>query len=101
MHVIGIGFPDSEAELIELSFDREQGKYVKTLPLHHTQTIIIDNETELRILIKVVANYELIQKIMGLGDRVVVVKPKWLKSKITSISKEIIKNNLKNDGFWR
>lgn len=101
MHVIGIGFPDSEPELIELSFDKDQGKYVKTLPLHHTQTIISDNEIELRILIKVVPNYELIQKIMSFGDRVIVVKPKWLKSKIAQISKEIIKNNLKNDGFWR
>lgn len=100
-HVIGVGFPDREAELIELSFDSEQGKYIKTLPLHRTQTIIKDDETELRILLKVVPNYELIQKIMGLGDRVAVVKPKWLKSKISSISKAIIKNNLKNDGFWR
>lgn len=91
-NVIGVGFPDREPELLELSFDTDQGKYIKTLPLHHTQTILEDNEKELRILIKVVPNYELTQKILSYGERVNVVKPEWLRQGIINIYKNGIKN---------
>lgn len=100
-HVIGIGFPDKEPEMIELSFDKEQGKYIKTLPLHRSQIVIVDNDSECRILLKVVPNYELSQKIMSYGARVIVIRPLWLKNEITKISNEIIKNNLKDEGFGR
>ncbi|MDD3858926.1 MAG: WYL domain-containing protein [Bacteroidales bacterium] len=92
-HVIGIGFPDKEPEMIELSFDKEQGKYIKTLPLHKSQTILVDSEKELRILLKVVPNYELSQKIMSYGDRVKVIRPEWLRKEIIKAFENFIKKN--------
>jgi predicted DNA-binding transcriptional regulator YafY len=92
-HVIGIGFPDRQPEYIELSFDSEQGKYIKTLPLHRSQTILIDNEKECRILLKVVPNYELSQKIMSYGERVKVIRPEWLRQDIVRTFEKFIKKN--------
>lgn len=88
-NVIGISSPTGKPELVELSFDAGQGKYIKTLPLHHTQTIIKDDETEFRILIKVVPNYELTQLILSHRERVEVIKPEWLKEEIKGICNKI------------
>jgi predicted DNA-binding transcriptional regulator YafY len=88
--VIGVSSYSSKPELIELSFDPEQGKYIKTLPLHHTQTIITDDETEFRILLKVVPNYELTQRILSQGERVEVIKPEWLREEIKEICRKIL-----------
>jgi predicted DNA-binding transcriptional regulator YafY len=87
--VIGVSSSLSKPELIELSFDPEQGKYIKTLPLHHTQTIITDNETEFRILLKVVPNYELTQRILSQGESVEVIKPERLREEIKEICRKI------------
>ncbi len=89
-NVIGVSSPAGKPELVELSFDAGQGKYIKSLPLHHTQTIITDNENEFRILIKVVPNYELTQLILSHGKRVEVKKPEWLREEIKRICKKIV-----------
>ena len=78
-------------ETIILSFTPNQGKYVKTLPLHITQETLIDDDTEFRISIDVIPNYELIQTILKQGDTVKVIEPQWLADKI----KENLKRTLK------
>lgn len=88
-HVIGISSPTEEPELVELSFEAYQGKYIKTLPLHHSQTVLEDNENEYRILLKVVPNFELIQLILSHREKVEVIKPKWLRDEIKQICKKI------------
>jgi hypothetical protein len=46
----GIRGPNGDQpEEIILSFEPHQGKYIKTLPLHHIQQIITDNEDELQV----------------------------------------------------
>ena len=88
-NVIGISSYTGKPKLVELSFDAGQGKYIKTLPLHHTQTVLADNETEFRILIKVVPNYELTQLILSHGERVEVIKPESLREEIKGICRKI------------
>ncbi|MEZ4879289.1 MAG: hypothetical protein R2801_03885 [Chitinophagales bacterium] len=40
---------DEEPKDIILSFNPFQGKYIKTLPLHETQQVLVDNEEEMKI----------------------------------------------------
>lgn len=88
-HVIGLSSPTEKPELVELSFNAYQGKYIKTLPLHHSQTVLVDNENEYRILLKVVPNYELIQLILSHREKIDVIKPEWLRQEIKKICLEI------------
>lgn len=37
---------DKIPETIVLSFDSEQGKFIKTLPIHHSQKVLIDNDLD-------------------------------------------------------
>jgi len=52
------------------------------LPLHTSQKVLIDNDTELRISITVIPNYELNQLILKHGDTVKVIEPEWLVDEI-------------------
>ena len=79
---IGLVYSYNSVQKVILSFTPTQGKYIKTLPLHTSQTVIIDNETELRISIEVIPNYELTQTILKFGNTVKVVEPEWLAKEI-------------------
>jgi predicted DNA-binding transcriptional regulator YafY len=78
---IGIVYEGDREEVI-LSFNPLQGKYIKTLPLHHSQQIIIDNEQEFRISLDVIVNFELIQRILMYGPNVKVIAPATLQKQI-------------------
>ncbi len=88
---IGLVYSENKAQTIVLSFTSTQGKYIKTLPLHSSQKILIDDENECRISIDVVLNFELMQQILKHGDAVKVIKPELLVNKI----KENLKRTLK------
>ena len=80
--IIGLIYSSEKQEKVVLSFKPQQGRYVKSLPWHHSQKILIDNEEELRISLFVVPNFELFQKILMNGADVVVMEPEWLKDEI-------------------
>jgi len=65
----------SEAETVILSFDPFQGKYIKSLPLHHSQEILIDHENELVIKCKLILSFDFLMEIMSFGEYVKVLAP--------------------------
>jgi predicted DNA-binding transcriptional regulator YafY len=73
---------DEEPQEIILSFDPIQGKYIKTLPLHDTQQVLIDNEDELQIKLKLCVTHDLIMELLSFGDNMKVLKPKSLVKEI-------------------
>ena len=80
-----IGLTYSTGNLLEdvvLSFSPRQGKYIKTLPMHDSQEVLIDDDQELRIKLQVKPNFELIQKILMHGQHVKVLEPDSLKDQI-------------------
>ncbi len=81
-HVIGLVYSFGEIEDVELAFTQQQGNYVKTLPWHASQTVLVDNEQELRIKLHVIPNFELTQKILMCGASVEVIHPLWLREEI-------------------
>ena len=89
--VIGL-YSENELEQVVLSYQPFQGKYIKSQPLHPSQKILIDNDTELRIEIQVCPNYELEEQLLKQGERVTVLKPEWLRKSII----DRIRNSLEN-----
>lgn len=63
---------------IVLSFTPFQGRYIKTMPLHHSQEILIDNEIELRINLKMLTTHDFLMELMHYGDQVKVLEPQSL-----------------------
>ena len=70
---------------VTLSFEPKQGNYIKSLPLHSSQKILVDNDTELRISLLVKPSYEFYSKILSFGFDVTVLSP-------SSVIKEIKKH---------
>jgi len=87
---IGLVYSENTIQTIVLSFTPTQGKYIKTLPLHPTQKILIDDENECRISLEIIPNYELTQQILKYGETVKVVEPQWLTNEIKEIFKRTI-----------
>lgn len=79
---IGLVYSLNTPQKVSLSFTPTQGKYIKTLPLHSSQKVIVDNNHECIISIEVIPNYELTQQILKHGDTVKVIEPQWLVNEI-------------------
>lgn len=77
---------DEEPEEVVLSFTPFKGKYIKTLPLHASQQILVDDENELRVKLNVFLSYAFKQEILSHGHEVKVIKPKIL---VSDLKKEL------------
>ncbi len=79
-----------------LRFNAFQGKYIKSLPLHHTQNPIIDNEDELVVKLDVFLTHDLFMEILSYGSNVQVLKPESLAKQV---KEELIKSlkKIKNE----
>lgn len=71
----GVTVPDLQPLEVILSFTPFQGNYLKALPIHETQKILLDNSDEFRISILVKPAYEFYSKILSYGPSVKVVSP--------------------------
>jgi len=69
---------ESEPEEIVLSFEPNQGKYIKSLPLHNTQQILIDNDKELQVRLQLYITFDFVMELLSFADNMKVIKPKSL-----------------------
>jgi len=88
----GIIASDNEKpQEIMLSFEPEQGKYIKTLPLHESQQVLVDTEDELQISLKLWVTHDLIMELLSYGDSMKVLKPKSLANRINVEHEKAVK----------
>jgi predicted DNA-binding transcriptional regulator YafY len=83
--VIGVTKNSTDrAQKITLWVDKENAPYVITKPLHPTQEIRKQDDTGIIITIDVVVNFELEREILGFGERMKVLSPRRLQSRVLS-----------------
>lgn len=75
-----------------LSFDPYQGNYLKTIPFHISQKVLVDDEKEFRISIEVVPTYELYSKILSYGENVRVIAPEEVREKVINSLQNAFQN---------
>lgn len=71
----GITVIDIEPVNVIISFNPDHGDYIKTLPIHNSQTILEDNENRFVISINVKPSYEFYSKILSYGDNATIISP--------------------------
>lgn len=64
-----------EPQEVILSFNPFQGKYIKTLPLHESQTILKDNDEELRVKLTLFVTHDFFMELLSFGENVKVIQP--------------------------
>jgi predicted DNA-binding transcriptional regulator YafY len=75
---------DEEPQEIVLSFEPFQGKYIKSLPLHESQEVLVDDEQEIRIKLKIYLTHDFLMEILSHGENVKVIQPAGLIEQLKS-----------------
>ena len=90
----GIILPEKKQKVEEiiLSFSVFQGKYIKSLPLHHSQQILVDNEKELRIRLQLYITYDFVMELLSLGRELAVLSPVYLQELVIKRHREALGN---------
>jgi predicted DNA-binding transcriptional regulator YafY len=70
------------AHKVILFVNKANAPYVLTKPLHHSQTLLKEDETGIIIRIDVVLNFELEREILGFGECIKVLAPRLLEGRL-------------------
>ncbi len=80
-------------EEVELSYSALDGSFLKTVPLHPSQTVVADNEKEFRIIVRLRVTNDFIMALLSRSGSLSVVRPLWLREKIRRICEEAALRN--------
>ncbi|TGY31314.1 helix-turn-helix transcriptional regulator [Bacteroides caecimuris] len=85
--------PDIPIENIELSYSALDGRFLKSVPLHHSQTIIADNETEFRITLRLRITNDFVMALLARSSSLTVIKPLHLRERVRKVYEEALQRN--------
>ncbi len=85
--------PDIPVEDIELSYSALDGRFLKSVPLHHSQKIIADNETEFRITLRLRITNDFVMALLARSSSLTVIKPLHLRERIRKVYEEALQRN--------
>lgn len=72
----GIMMPNNGLpQTVRLKFSYERGQYVKAYPLHHSQKLVTETETNVTIEVHVYITYDFVRELLSYGNEVVVESP--------------------------
>lgn len=91
-NVLGVSIAEGKPEKVVLAFTPLQGKYIKTLPIHHSQKVIKETAGELQIQLELVINTELKMQLLSYGDQVKVLQPSTLVKEMKEVAQRMLKN---------
>jgi predicted DNA-binding transcriptional regulator YafY len=82
----------AKPQTIILSFTPDQAAYIISQPLHSSQKVILENEHEVQIELKVYVTQELKMAILSYGQEVKVLQPKSLKAELKKVIEKMVIN---------
>ena len=82
---------DEKAEKVVLSFTPQEGRYVQSLPLHHSQELVLKNDTEIRFSYFIRTTYDFKMELLSYSDQVSVLEPESLKTAIKEKLQQALK----------
>ena len=88
-----IGDEDFDVEPVALKVDWWQSKYLRTLPLHHTQVEVERNDEYSIFEYYLCPTFDFRQKLLSMGDSVGVLAPMLLRTIIREKAEQTVENN--------
>ena len=85
--------PDIPIENIELSYSALDGRFLKSVPLHHSQKIIADNETEFRITLRLRITNDFVMALLARSSSLTVIKPLHLRERVRKVYEKALQRN--------
>ena len=74
--------PDHEPAQVILRVDADMAPYIKTVPIHHSQTVTAESESGLTVSLRIIINPELESMILSFGEHMEVLEPVALRERI-------------------
>ena len=93
--IIGLDFNQGEPTKIRLLVNGVHIKYMRSLPLHHSQNIHTENEKgQFFVDFHLIPNYEFITQVLKIGNEVEVIYPEEFRNEIKNILTDSLKKYL-------
>jgi len=80
-------------EDIELRYDALDGCFLKSVPLHHSQTILTDTDDEFRISLRLRITNDFVMELLSRSSSLEVIRPEHLRERIRHVYEEALKRN--------
>lgn len=84
---------DIPVEDIELRYDALDGKFLKSVPLHHSQVILSDTPEEFRIALHLRITNDFVMELLSRSRSLEVIRPLHLRERIRSIYEAALRRN--------
>jgi predicted DNA-binding transcriptional regulator YafY len=92
-HTVGLTYWEGDPQKVSLLVDELHVKYLRSLPLHHSQVILPKNKnSKHQVDYFIYPNYEFMTQILKIGVEVEVLSPKSLRDEIKSVLLKTIEN---------
>lgn len=85
--------PDIPVEDIELKYDALDGKFLKSVPLHHSQQVLTDNADEFRIKVRLRITNDFVMELLSRSRSLEVIRPQHLRERVRKVYEEALKRN--------
>lgn len=85
--------PQMPIEDIELCYDALDGRFIKSVPLHHSQRILVDNDNEFRISLRLRITNDFVMELLSRSRSLTVIHPQSLRERIRKVYEEALKRN--------
>lgn len=85
--------PDDPVEDIILKYDLLDGSFVKTLPLHHTQRIIAEDEESVTVQLRLRITNDFVMELLQRSRSLEVISPLHLRERISNIYSMALERN--------
>ena len=84
---------DIPIEDVELSYDALDGKFLKSVPLHHSQQIVCDTEDEFRITLHLRITNDFVMELLSRSRSLTVIRPASLRERVRKVYFEAQQRN--------
>ncbi len=85
-------FTDAAPEKVLLKFDHQDGNYIETMPIHHSQKLTrTENGVTVELFIGI--TLDLMMELMSRSWSLEVIHPQWLRKKMQSIFSDAVRRN--------
>lgn len=86
--------PKMPIEDIELSYDALDGRFLKSVPLHHSQHTLVDTEDEFRITLRLRITNDFVMELLSRSRSLTVIRPQSLRERVRKVYEEALKRHI-------
>ena len=84
---------DIPVEDIELRYDALDGKFLKSVPLHHSQVVLADTPEEFRIALRLRITNDFVMELLSRSRSLEVIRPLHLRERVRHIYEAALRRN--------